>query len=102
MDDPSSPPPAEARSRLDPEYGDPATADEQRDILVGAGLSHLIEIPAAAQDWRDYDDRTLDGIRAWLERFPDDTEYMERQLRFENVRAADNDVGWQVWIGQVE
>lgn len=92
---------AEARRRLDPLYDDPGTAADHRQALERAGLVDLIEMPSEAADWRAYDDRVLDGLQHWLEVFPGDGDYLERQRDYERRRADDADVSWQVWIGRL-
>ncbi len=92
-------PSPDARGRLDAEYGEPLTTEEQRTALLDAGLTELLTIAPPAAEWRAYDDRVLDGIEHWLRVFPEDNEFMARQQRYEDVRADDDDVGWQVWIG---
>lgn len=89
----------EARERLNAEYGTPLTGDELRAVLDDAGLEEATVITTTAQDWRDYDDRVIHGIRQWLKTFPDDTEFLQRQEDFEAVRADDADVTWEIWIG---
>lgn len=88
----------ESRARLDPQYDDPGTADELRGVLHEAGLETVVELETSPQDWRDYDDRTLAGLRSWIERFPQDGDFIDRQMGHEETRADDADVGWRVWI----
>lgn len=89
----------EARDRLAPVYGTPPTGAELRAALERAGLIDLTVIPTTGQDWRDYDDRVMHGIRQWLQTFPDDRGFLRLQEEYEAVRADPADVTWQVWIG---
>jgi predicted TPR repeat methyltransferase len=89
----------EARDQLAGEYGTPLTSSEVEGVLADAGLVDLTVIPITAQDWRDYDDRVMSGIRRWAELFPENAGYLRRQQNDVATRADDTGVTWQVWVG---